>query len=58
MSGIEKGITAFLGGLIVIALASTLVGKGKQTPQVINATGGAISASLSAAQGKSFMGAL
>jgi hypothetical protein len=52
MSGLEKGITAFLGGLIVIALASTLVGKGKQTPQVINATGGAISSSLAAAQGK------
>jgi hypothetical protein len=51
MSGLEKGITAFLGGLITIAVLSTLVGKGKQTPQVINATGGAISSSLAAAQG-------
>jgi hypothetical protein len=53
MSGLEKGITVFLGGLIVIALATTLVGPGKQTPQVLNAAGGAISGSLSAAQGKS-----
>ena len=51
MSGLEKGITAFLSGLVLIALASTLVGKGKQTPAVINATGGAISSSLAAAQG-------
>lgn len=52
MSGLEKGLTIFLGGLITIALISTLVGKGKQTPQVISATGGAISSSLAAAQGK------
>ena len=52
MSGLEKGITIFLTGLIGIALASTLVGSGKETPQVINAFGGAISGSLSAAQGK------
>jgi hypothetical protein len=51
MSGLEKGVTAFLAGLIVVALATTLVGQGKQTPQVINATGGAISGSLLAAQG-------
>jgi hypothetical protein len=51
MSGLEKGLTAFLGGLVVIALASTLVGKGKQTPAVINSTGSAISSSLLAAQG-------
>lgn len=51
MSGLEKGVTAFLGGLIVIALASTLVGSGKQTPAVINSAGGAISGSLLAAQG-------
>lgn len=51
MSGLEKGLTLFLGGLITIALATTLVGKGKQTPSVINSTGGAISASLAAAQG-------
>jgi hypothetical protein len=52
MSGIEKGITVFLSGLIFIALASTLVGSGKQTPAVINSFGTAISGSLTAAQGK------
>lgn len=52
MSGLEKGVTAFLGGLIIIALASTLVGPGKQTPATINAAGGAISGSLLAAQGQ------
>jgi hypothetical protein len=51
MSNLEKGVTAFLGGLIVIALATTLVGQGKQTPQVLSAAGGAISGSLLAAQG-------
>jgi hypothetical protein len=53
MSGLEKGVTVFLGGLIVIALATTLVGPGKQTPAVINSTGGAISGSLLASQGQS-----
>jgi hypothetical protein len=53
MSGLEKGITAFLGGLIVVALATTLVGRGKQTPQVISSAGGALSGSLLAAQGQS-----
>ena len=52
MSPVEKGITAFLASLVTIALASTLVGPGKQTPAVINAAGGAISGSLSAAQGR------
>lgn len=51
MSSLEKGLTIFIGGLVTVALASTLVGKNKQTPQVINATGGAISSSLLAAQG-------
>ena len=51
MSQAEKVASAFLGGLILIALASTLIGKGKQTPQVINAGGNAISHTLSAAQG-------
>ena len=52
MSGLEKGVTVFLGGLIGIALATTLVGPGKQTPGVINSAGGAISGSLLAAQGQ------
>lgn len=51
MSNLEKGVSAFLGGLIVIALATTLVGQGKQTPAVLSAAGGAISGSLLAAQG-------
>ena len=52
MSGIEKGVTAFLAGLIVVALATTLVGAGKETPQVLSAAGGALSGSLLAAQGQ------
>jgi hypothetical protein len=52
MSGLESGLTAFLGGLIIVALATTLVGPNKQTPQVINSAGGALSGSLLAAQGQ------
>jgi len=52
MSNLEKGVTAFLGGLIIIALATTLVGPGKQTPAVLSSAGGAISGSLLAAQGQ------
>ena len=52
MTNLEKGVTAFLGGLIVVALASTLVGQGKQTPAVLDAAGGALSGSLLAAQGQ------
>lgn len=52
MTGLEKGVTAFLGGLIVIALATTLVGPGKQTPAVLSAAGGATSGALLAAQGQ------
>lgn len=51
MSGLEKGTTIFLGGLITVALFTTLVGPNKQTPQVINSAGGAVSGSLLAAQG-------
>lgn len=51
MSTAEKIGTVFFGGLISIALATTLVGPGKQTPAVINSAGGAISGSLLAAQG-------
>ena len=52
MSGIEKGMTIFLGGLIGVALATTLVSSKSQTPQVLGAAGGAISGSLLAAQGQ------
>lgn len=51
MTGVARWGTIFLGGLITVALVTTLVGKGKQTPQVINAGGTAISSTLSAAQG-------
>jgi hypothetical protein len=52
MSNLEKGVTIFLGGLIVVALATTLVGPGKQTPAVLSSAGGAVSGSLLAAQGQ------
>jgi len=52
MNGIEKGVTGFLLLLGFIALATTLVGPGKQTPGVIDALGGATSSNLLAAQGK------
>jgi hypothetical protein len=51
MSTFEKGFTGFLVFLGGVALATTLVGPGKQTPQVINSLGGAVSGSLLAAQG-------
>jgi hypothetical protein len=51
MSGPEKWGTIFFGGLITIAVLTTLVGKGKQTPQIIDAGGSAISNTLMAAQG-------
>lgn len=50
MSGIEKGVTIFLGGLITVAIVSTLVSQKSQTPAVLSAAGGALSGSLSAAQ--------
>jgi hypothetical protein len=51
MSGFEKAATIFAAGLVGIALATTLVGPSKITPAVISSAGGAISGSLSAAQG-------
>ena len=51
MTGLEKGITIFLGGLITVAALSVLVGSKNQTPQVLNSAGGALSGSLTAAQG-------
>jgi hypothetical protein len=52
VSDVEKGLTLFLGGLITIAVLTTLVGSNKQTPAVLNSAGGAISGSLLAAQGQ------
>lgn len=51
MTTLEKGITGFFILLGGVALATTLVGPGKQTPAVLSAAGGAISGSLLAAQG-------
>ena len=51
MSGIEKGVTVFLGGLSTVAALSVLVGSKNQTPAVLNSAGGALSGSLAAAQG-------
>lgn len=51
MTGIEKGINAFLGGLIVVAVVAVMVKPSAITPQVLNSTGGALSSSLSAAEG-------
>lgn len=51
MSALEKGVTGFAVLLGVVALATTLVGPGKQTPAVLGALGGAVSGSLLAAQG-------
>lgn len=52
MKSTEAAITIFFGGLIAVALITTLVGPGKQTPAVLGAAGGAISGSLLAAQGQ------
>lgn len=51
MSGIEKGVTIFLGGLITIAVVQVLVSSKSQTPAVLNSAGGALSGSLASAQG-------
>jgi hypothetical protein len=51
MSQAEKLGSILLGGLVLIALATTLVGKNKNTAAVINSTGTAISGTLKAAQG-------
>lgn len=51
MSGMEKGINAFMGGLIAIAVFAVLVKPGAQTPAVLNSAGGAVGTSLYAAQG-------
>ena len=52
MSNFEKVAAIFVAGLITITVVAVLVGPGKQTPQVINSTGNALSGSLLAAQGK------
>lgn len=52
MKGFEAAATAFAAGLIIVALATTLVGPDKQTPAVLGAAGGAISGALLASQGQ------
>lgn len=51
MSGMEKGVTIFLGGLITIAVVAVIVSSKSNTPTVLNSAGGALSGSLSAAEG-------
>lgn len=51
MSGMEKGVTIFLGGLITIAVVAVMVSSKSSTPAVLNSAGGALSGSLSAAEG-------
>jgi hypothetical protein len=51
MHGLELAINAFLGGLILIAIAAVLVRPGSQTPSVLNSAGTAVGTSLYAAQG-------
>lgn len=53
MSGLEKGVNIFLGGLILVAFGSVALSNKSQTPAVLSATGGALSGSLSAAEGNS-----
>ena len=53
MSGVERGVTIFLAGLITVAVISVLVGKGNNTPAVLSSAGGALSGSLTAAEGRS-----
>lgn len=52
MSNFEKVAAIIATGLVTITVFTVLVGPGKQTPQVINSTGNALSGSLLAAQGK------
>jgi hypothetical protein len=51
MNGIEAGVTAFLAGLITIAVVAVLVSNKSQTPAVLHSAGNALSGSLSAAEG-------
>ena len=51
MTGLEKGVNAVLAGLITIAIFGVLVSNKSQTSSVLNSAGGALSGSLSAAEG-------
>lgn len=52
MSGLEKAVTIFVGGLILVSAATVLTSKNSQTPQVLTSLGKATSGSLAAAQGR------
>jgi hypothetical protein len=51
MSGAEKIAAGFVTGIIGLAVIATLVSKKSKTPQVLGATGHALSGSLTAAEG-------
>lgn len=51
MTGLEKGVNAVLAGLITIAIFSVLVSNKSNTASVLNSAGGALSGSLSSAEG-------
>jgi len=51
LSGLEKGLNAFFGGLILIAIFAVLVKPGAQTPQVLSSGGTAVATSLYGAEG-------
>jgi len=46
------GLFTLLGSIVLVALVTTLVLPGRQTPKVISAGGGAFAGSLRAALGK------
>ena len=49
MSGLEKGVTVFLGGLITIAVIYTLTAKTAKTKTVVTSFGQFTSGSITAA---------
>lgn len=52
MNNIEKIALAAVTGIVGLAVLATLVSKKSDTPQVLGATGKALSGSLSAAKGQ------
>jgi hypothetical protein len=52
VSSLEKIALAAVTGIVGVAVLATLVSRQSKSPQVINATGKALSGSLSAAEGR------
>lgn len=52
MSGLEKGVTLFLGGLITVAVVFTLTAKTAKTSTVVTSFGKFTSNSITAAEGR------